>query len=110
MKIHGAEGMTSIVIHDQTHRGARFVVFEVCISFLFITIRKQSDIYFIKSDQHAFFYGLPYSFLTLLLGWWGLPWGPLRTVESLITNFAGGKNITDQMLADVYPFHEMTVC
>lgn len=110
MKIHGAEGMAPIVVRDQIHRGGKFVVYQFCISFLFITIRRESDIYFIKSDETAFFHGLPFSLLTFIGGWWGLPWGPIRTVECLFTNFGGGKNITEQILADVYPFREMAVC
>ncbi len=25
--------------------------------------------------------------ITLLLGWWGFPWGPIRSVQSLVNNF-----------------------
>jgi hypothetical protein len=109
MKIHGAEGMTPIVIHDQIHRGAKFVVYEFCFSLLFITIRKKSEIYFIKSDENAFFQGLPFAVFTLLFGWWGIPFGPVRTVECLITNFGGGRNITESILAEVYTYKGMTV-
>ena len=34
--------------------------------------------------------GLPYSFGTLLLGWWGIPWGPVYTVQAIARNFRGG--------------------
>lgn len=34
--------------------------------------------------------GLPYSFCTFLLGWWGIPWGPIYTVQSIYRNFQGG--------------------
>jgi hypothetical protein len=27
-------------------------------------------------------------------GWWGIPWGPIFTVQSLVVNFKGGKDIT----------------
>lgn len=102
MKIHGAEGMSSIVIQEQLDRGARFVQFEYCVSCIVYTYRKTSDVYFIKCDETSFFPSLPWSFCNLLLGWWGLPWGPVRTLQSLITNFAGGKNVTQQILAEVY--------
>lgn len=29
---------------------------------------------------------------SLLLGWWGLPWGPIRTIKSLIINFRNKQN------------------
>lgn len=109
MKIHGAEGMTPIVIRDQILRGAKFVVYEYCFSFLFMTVRRRSPIYFIKSDENSFTNGFVFSLFTILFGWWGLPWGPLRTCECLLTNFGGGKNITQQILAEVYTFREMSV-
>ncbi|MGI9244368.1 MAG: hypothetical protein ACR2RV_26450 [Verrucomicrobiales bacterium] len=31
------------------------------------------------------------SLWTLMFGWWGIPWGPLRTVQALLTNFSGGE-------------------
>jgi hypothetical protein len=34
--------------------------------------------------------GLLYSFGTLLLGWWGIPWGPIYTVQAIARNFRGG--------------------
>jgi hypothetical protein len=34
--------------------------------------------------------GLIYSFGTLLLGWWGIPWGPVYTVQAIARNFRGG--------------------
>ena len=34
--------------------------------------------------------GLPYSFFTFLLGWWGIPWGPIYTVQAIYRNFKGG--------------------
>jgi len=30
---------------------------------------------------------------TLMFGWWGIPWGPLRTVQALATNFSGGEKL-----------------
>lgn len=31
---------------------------------------------------------------TLIFGWWGLPWGPVRTIQALIHNCTGGKRIS----------------
>ncbi len=44
MKIHGAEGMSAFVIRDQLDRGAKFVVYQYCISFIFITYKRSSRI------------------------------------------------------------------
>jgi hypothetical protein len=34
--------------------------------------------------------GLPYSFATCLVGWWGIPWGPIYTVQAIYQNCKGG--------------------
>jgi hypothetical protein len=44
----------------------------------------------------SFFASLPYSFLTLIVGWWGLPLGPILTIQSVIRNTRGGVLITDR--------------
>lgn len=31
---------------------------------------------------------------TLVFGWWGLPWGPVRTIQALVHNCSGGKTIS----------------
>lgn len=43
-------------------------------------------------------HGLGYSLLTLCLGWWGIPWGPIYSIGSLYTNFTGGKDVTQEVL------------
>jgi hypothetical protein len=37
---------------------------------------------------------IQYSFVTLVCGWWGFPWGPVYTVQSLAKNASGGYIIT----------------
>lgn len=32
---------------------------------------------------------------SVLLGWWALPWGPIRTIESVFSNARGGKRRRD---------------
>lgn len=34
-----------------------------------------------------------YSLITLLMGWWGIPWGPIYTVQFLYKNIRGGEVI-----------------
>jgi len=46
--------------------------------------------------------GVLASLWTLLLGWWGIPWGPLRTVQALVKNLSGGDKlpISELLLGD----------
>ena len=101
MKIHGLDNLSVSEINYELSRGGKFVTYQYCISIVVMTFRRSSDIYFIKSDASAFKTGAGWTLLTFLLGWWGIPWGPIYTIGSLITNFGGGKNVTGEVLAAV---------
>jgi hypothetical protein len=62
-------------------------------------MKRSSDIYFIRAGESAVVRGLPYTVLSLLLGWWGFPFGPIFTVWVLITNLLGGKDVTSKVVA-----------
>ncbi len=99
MNIRGIEGMTPEQVNFEVQRGARFVFFQYCISALIVTFRRPSDVYLVRAEENAAFKGLPFTLLTLVLGWWGIPWGPIYSVQSLITNLKGGKNVTTAVMA-----------
>ena len=101
MKIHGIEGMTTAEINWELQNGGKFVLYQYCISILVMTFRRGTDVYFIKSGENAVGKGMGWTVLTLVFGWWGIPWGPIYTVGSLITNFGGGKNVTAEILQAV---------
>lgn len=103
MNVRGIEGMTPEQVQFEVQRGARFVLFQYCISALVITFRRPSDVYFIRAEDNATVKGLPFTLLTLLLGWWGIPWGPIWSVQSLITNLRGGKNVTAAIMTRYSP-------
>jgi hypothetical protein len=90
MKIVGIEGLTNEQVHREVVGGGKFVLYQYCISILVITFKRSSNIYFIRAGQPAVVQGLPFSLLSFVVGWWGVPWGPIYTIESLWTNFSGG--------------------
>lgn len=71
----------------------RVVRFEYCISLVFLTLRRESDPIVLEPGQRAAFASLPYCLISLLLGWWGVPWGFLLTPVALWNNLAGGRNV-----------------
>ena len=79
--------------------GARLVRFEFCLSFLFVTIRRQSPLYLTESWQDRYLRGLGYSVLALLLGPWGVPWGLIWTPWAIWVNLTGGVDETESALA-----------
>lgn len=71
----------------------KYVIYRYAISLWVVTFYRASRAYRVSSKRDAILRGLPYSFLSLLLGWWGIPWGPIRTIESLIVNLGGGETV-----------------
>ena len=106
MKLRGIEGLSCQQIRAEIPRGARFVYFEYCISAILITFKRHSDVYYLRPGQRSIGKSLPFSLVSFLLGWWGIPWGPIHTVSSLVTNFGGGEEVTSHYLeAMADPYH-----
>jgi hypothetical protein len=101
LKIIGIEGMSNMELQMELQRGGKFITFQYCISILVMTFKRQSNIYFIKADENAVVKGLPFTLLSLFLGWWGIPWGIIYTIETLGINFKGGRDVTQQILSAV---------
>lgn len=90
--------MTGSELKREIAAGARFVVYQYCFSIIVLTSRRGSDVYFIPAGESAIQPGLPYTFLTLMLGWWGIPWGPIYSIGAIYNNSRGGKDVTAQVL------------
>ncbi len=99
MKINGVEGMSVSDVQSEVARGGKFVIFQYCISILVMTFRRGSDIYFIKAGESTFGASIGYTLVSLLLGWWGIPWGPIYTIGSVFTNLGGGKDVTQEIMS-----------
>ena len=41
--------------------------------------------------------------ISLLVGWWGIPWGPIYTVQTMVMNLKGGKDVTREVIAALNP-------
>jgi hypothetical protein len=78
--------------------GARLVRFEICVSFLFATIRRQSPLYLTESWQERYLRGFCYSVLTLCFGLWGVPWGLIWTPRAIWVNLTGGVDETEKAM------------
>jgi hypothetical protein len=87
-------------LEAELRAGARFVFFEYCISLIFVTLRRPSAVFLLRHSERGLARGLPYTALSILLGWWGLPWGLIYTPLAVFTNLSGGRDVT----AEVYAF------
>ena|SRR5581483_1523443 len=90
------EELTTAQLETELAAGARLVFFEYCISLLIISLRRPTRVYVVGPGEWAWVRGLPYTVLSLLLGWWGLPWGIIYTPIVVLTNLAGGCDVTEQ--------------
>ncbi|MBY0512632.1 MAG: hypothetical protein K2P78_01820 [Gemmataceae bacterium] len=79
--------------------GARLIRFEVCFSVVVATVRRESPVALTYSRLDRYLRGLGHTLGSLLLGPWGIPWGPIWTVRAAWVNLTGGTDVTEQLLA-----------
>jgi hypothetical protein len=97
-KIINMEGLTADQLNREIQNGAKFVIFQYCISIIILTFKRPSGIYFIRANESVIKHSISFTLLSVLFGWWGIPWGPIYTIGSLHTNFSGGKDVTAEVL------------
>ena len=74
--------------------GPRFVVYQYCISIGILSFKRSSGVKAIPPGSPVVA-GLPYTLISLLFGWWGIPWGPFWTLQTMGRNLTGGIDVTD---------------
>lgn len=100
-KIVGIEGLTTVEVMTEVELGARFVAFQYCISVFIMSFRRSSDVYFIRAGESTLARSLGFTVVSLLFGWWGIPWGPIFTIQSLFINLRGGRDLTPSVVESV---------
>jgi hypothetical protein len=98
MAIHGIENLSNEQIKAELQKGAKFVVFQYCISVIVMSFKRSSGIYFIPAGAGSAGKAAPWCALSLLVGWWGIPWGPIWTIGTVAKNLSGGTDVTAQVL------------
>jgi hypothetical protein len=96
--IKNLNGLSPEQFNQEIARGGRLVMYQYTISLIVVTLQRSSDIHFIPAHENGVATGLPYTVLSLILGWWGLPWGPIRTIKSIACNLSGGRDITQELM------------
>lgn len=101
MRIKNIEGLSAKDLQREAAMGARFVYFPYTISLLVITLKRTSGVYLLRPHEKPSRKGLRFTLISLLLGWWGIPYGPKYTLESIRTINRGGKDVTDEVMSTV---------
>jgi hypothetical protein len=97
VRIRGIDPLTPAALDKELAAGGRLVFFEYCISLVFATTRRTSEVYLLRQGDHGLIRGMPYTLLSLLFGWWGVPWGLVYTPLTLLTNLSGGIDVTGEV-------------
>jgi hypothetical protein len=96
--VPGTRALTLAGVQDDVRKGGRFVIYSYVFSVLIMTFRKNSGIYYVRSDSDGVSKALGFSVLSMLLGPWGIPWGLIWTPAAVFTNLAGGTDVTAPVL------------
>jgi hypothetical protein len=75
----------------------RLTLMHYVFSLLIITYRKGAS--GIWCEKCRIFQSAKWTFVSGLLGWWGIPWGPIYTLHALIMNGKGGSQPAAQNAA-----------
>jgi hypothetical protein len=97
MRIRGAEDLTAAELAQELAAGGRVVFYEFCVSLLFLTLRSPSPLWLVRAGKYGLLPGLPYTLVSLLFGWWGIPMGIVYTPMVLFTNLSGGHDVTEEV-------------
>lgn len=101
MKIKNIEGLSAYDLQKEAQKGARFIYYAFTISFIVVTFKRTSGVYMVRNGESTSAKGLPFTIISGLFGWWGIPFGPKYTMQSIRTNMNGGKDVTDEIMATV---------
>jgi hypothetical protein len=101
MQIHNIDGLSVEQVKSEIARGGKFVIFTYAVSILIATFKRPTGVHFIRSGESAVAKGIPATLISLVAGWWGFPWGPIYTIQSIANNFAGGKDVTNEIMASI---------
>ena len=100
-------GVSQEALEQELLSGAKFVTYTYCVSIILMTFKRSSNVYYIRPHMGSVGKGCKYTLVCLLLGWWGIPWGPIYTVGGLISNLRGGKDITQEVIQALFRQEEM---
>lgn len=88
-------------LNAQLEQGGRLVVFFYAISALVVSFKRSSAVYYIPPGGGTFAKALPYILISLLVGWWGIPFGLVYTPSAIFRDLRGGEDVTRAAVAAI---------
>jgi len=65
---------------------------------LIVFSAKAPSRYYVVGAENTKLANTIYTIITFVFGWWGIPWGPIYTIQSLTKNLKGGDKV---LIADL---------
>lgn len=94
--------LTHSELEQKISKGSRFITYQYCVSIFFaVTLQRFSPAILIDKDEDLSKYRKRYNAISLIFGWWGIPWGPIYTLKSISVNKKGGIDITENVMLNM---------
>ena len=78
---------------DEHPKTVTVVRYPYVVSAVFVTFRFESRPHRHVSEDARYIRGIPYLLVSLLFGWWGVPWGPIQTWRAIWDCLNGGVEV-----------------
>jgi len=101
MRIKNIDGLSAEDLQQEVKEGGKFVYYPFTLSLIVVTFKRTSGVYLVKGTENPVIKGIGFTLISLFFGWWGFPFGPKYTLESIRTNLKGGKDVTEEVMATV---------
>jgi hypothetical protein len=100
-KVRGVGGMTIAELKTAVAGGATFVVYPYAESWVVVSFKRVSDPILVgPAISRGGGKAVPLLH-SLLFGWWGFPWGPIFTIQTVVRTLRGGIDVTNDVMADL---------
>lgn len=96
--IIGIEDLSEEQLKSQVARGGKFITYQYCISIVIMTFRQSGNILYIAPGESGRLASIVPTLISFFLGWWGIPWGPIYTIGSIVKNLNGGTDVTHEVM------------
>ncbi len=80
---------------DEDQPAEAVVRYPYVVSVVVVTFRFLSRPHRVRSADARYVRGIPYLLVSLLFGWWGVPWGPIQTWWAVWDCLNGGVEVDD---------------
>lgn len=101
VRLRNTENESVNTIQNKITKGYRFIVYPFCISLILFSIHVISPAYFVGPSDYRKKQARRYNLLSLIFGWWSIPFGPSKTINSIKTNLKGGVDITEDIMLNL---------